>query len=109
MMVPTAPKLEPICASAPNKLALLRLCQHHDVALMENDTYSALVDDSVLREDPMQAIKSWDDSGHVVYCASLHICTRTAMQPMMQGRQLLWRRCCAPGAGCGSLNPRILS
>ena len=55
-----------------NKLALLRLCQHHDVALMENDTYSALVDDSVLREDPMQAIKSWDDSGHVVYCASLH-------------------------------------
>lgn len=55
-----------------NKLALLRLCQQHDVALVEDDTYSALVDDSVLREDPLRAIKSWDDSGHVVYCASLH-------------------------------------
>ncbi|MDR7375376.1 DNA-binding transcriptional MocR family regulator [Rhodoferax ferrireducens] len=55
-----------------HKQALLRLCQQHDVALIEDDTYSALVDDSVLREEPLRAIKSWDDSGHVVYCASLH-------------------------------------
>ena len=57
-----------------HKQALLRLCQQHDVALVEDDTYSALVDDSVLRDDPLRAIKSWDDSGHVVYCASLHKC-----------------------------------
>ena len=55
-----------------HKQALLRLCQQHDVALIEDDTYSALVDDSVLREEPLRAIKSWDDSGQVVYCASLH-------------------------------------
>jgi DNA-binding transcriptional MocR family regulator len=55
-----------------HKQALLRLCQQHDVALVEDDTYSALVDEAVLREDPLRAIKSWDDSGHVVYCASLH-------------------------------------
>ncbi|MET4576939.1 PLP-dependent aminotransferase family protein [Ottowia thiooxydans] len=55
-----------------HKQALLRLCQQQDVALIEDDTYSALVDDAVLREEPLRAIKSWDDSGHVLYCASLH-------------------------------------
>ena len=55
-----------------HKQALLRLCQQHDVALIEDDTYSALVDDAVLREEPLRAIKSWDDSGHVLHCASLH-------------------------------------
>lgn len=57
-----------------HKQALLRLCQQHNVALVEDDTYSALVDEAVLREEPLRAIKSWDDSGHVVYCASLHKC-----------------------------------
>ena len=57
-----------------HKQALLRLCQQHDVALIEDDTYSALVNESVLRDEPLRAIKSWDDSGHVVYCASLHKC-----------------------------------
>ena len=55
-----------------HKQALLRLCQQHDVALVEDDTYSSLVDDSVLRDEPLRAIKSWDDSGHVLHCASLH-------------------------------------
>ncbi len=55
-----------------HKQALLRLCQTQDVALIEDDTYSALVDDAVLHESPLRAIKSWDDSGHVIYCASLH-------------------------------------
>ena len=57
---------------AAHKQALLRLCQQQDVALIEDDTYGALVDDAVLREEPLRAIKSWDDSGHVVHCASLH-------------------------------------
>ena len=55
-----------------HKQALLRLCQQHDVALVEDDTYSSLVDDSVLRDEPLRAIKSWDDTGHVLHCASLH-------------------------------------
>ena len=55
-----------------HKQALLRLCQQHDVALVEDDTYSSLVDDAVFREEPLRAIKSWDDSGHVLHCASLH-------------------------------------
>lgn len=55
-----------------HKQALLRLCQQHDVALIEDDTYGSLVDEAVLREEPLRAIKSWDDSGHVVYCSSLH-------------------------------------
>ncbi|MDO8767874.1 MAG: PLP-dependent aminotransferase family protein [Burkholderiaceae bacterium] len=55
-----------------HKQALLRLCQQHDIALIEDDTYSALVDDNALREEPLRAIKSWDNSGHVVHCASLH-------------------------------------
>ena len=57
---------------AAHKQALLRLCQQQDVALIEDDTYGALVDDAVLREEPLRAIKSWDDSGHVMHCASLH-------------------------------------
>ena len=57
---------------ASHKQALLRLCQQHDVALIEDDTYGALVDESVLREEPLRSIKSWDETGHVVYCASLH-------------------------------------
>ncbi|WP_394791887.1 PLP-dependent aminotransferase family protein [Rhodoferax sp.] len=57
-----------------HKQALLRLCQQHDVALIEDDTYSSLVDEAVLREEPLRAIKSWDDSGHVVFCSSLHKC-----------------------------------
>ena len=42
------------------------------MALVEDDTYSSLVDDAVFREEPLRAIKSWDDSGHVLHCASLH-------------------------------------
>ena len=55
-----------------HKQALLRLCQAHDLALIEDDNYSALVDEDVLRAEPLRAIKSWDDSGHVIHCVSLH-------------------------------------
>lgn len=51
-----------------NKAALVELCHRHDVALVEDDTYSALGDDAA----PLRALKSWDEHGNVLYCASLH-------------------------------------
>ena len=57
-----------------HKQALLRLCQQHEVALVEDDTYGALVEEQVLRDEPLRAIKSWDDTGHVLHCASMHKC-----------------------------------
>jgi DNA-binding transcriptional MocR family regulator len=50
------------------KERLVKLCSTHHIALIEDDTYSALTDD----EAPMQALKSWDKEGNVIYCASLH-------------------------------------
>jgi DNA-binding transcriptional MocR family regulator len=51
-----------------HKQQLLRLCESRDIALIEDDTYTALVDGDV----PPRAIKSWDHSGQVIHCASLH-------------------------------------
>jgi len=38
------------------------------MALIEDDTYSALIDDG----QPRRALKSWDRDGSVIHCASLH-------------------------------------
>ncbi|WP_345532834.1 PLP-dependent aminotransferase family protein [Viridibacterium curvum] len=51
-----------------NKAALAALCAQHDVALIEDDTYAALGDDAT----PLRALKSWDDHGAIIHCASLH-------------------------------------
>lgn len=51
-----------------NKQRLLRFCDARGIALIEDDTYSALVDSPA----PLRAIKSWDRSGQVIHCASLH-------------------------------------
>jgi DNA-binding transcriptional MocR family regulator len=51
-----------------HKLFLVELCRQHGVALIEDDTYSALVDDGV----PRRALKAWDRDGGVIHCASLH-------------------------------------
>jgi len=51
-----------------NKQRLVQLCENHGVALIEDDTYSELVE----HESPLKALKSWDRSGNVIYCASLH-------------------------------------
>jgi DNA-binding transcriptional MocR family regulator len=51
-----------------NKQGLLRLCEERGIALIEDDTYSALVDSGT----SLPAIKSWDTSGQVIHCASLH-------------------------------------
>ncbi|MDP9877231.1 DNA-binding transcriptional MocR family regulator [Variovorax boronicumulans] len=51
-----------------HKQRLVQLCESHGIALVEDDTYSDLVETEV----PPRAIKSWDRTGNVVYCASLH-------------------------------------
>ena len=56
------------CMPDEHKERLVRLCEARDIALIEDDTYTALVDS----ETPLRAIKSWDRSGRVIHCASLH-------------------------------------
>jgi len=51
-----------------HKQRLVALCEQHGVALIEDDTYSELLD----CDKPARAIKSWDRSGNVIHCASLH-------------------------------------
>ncbi|KRB79080.1 aminotransferase-like domain-containing protein [Noviherbaspirillum sp. Root189] len=51
-----------------NKQRLVQLCERNGVALIEDDTYTALVESEVLPN----ALKAWDRSGNVIYCASLH-------------------------------------
>jgi len=50
------------------KARLAMLCERHQVALIEDDTYGMLSDDN----QPPPAIKSWDRTGNVIYCASMH-------------------------------------
>lgn len=57
---------------AAHKQQLLRLCQHHDIALIEDDSYSELANRSDAQVASIRAIKSWDTGGQVIYCASLH-------------------------------------
>jgi len=51
-----------------HKERLVALCASHQVALIEDDTYSALAHDAGQR----RALKSWDQSGGVIHCASMH-------------------------------------
>jgi DNA-binding transcriptional MocR family regulator len=51
-----------------HKARLAQLCERHAIPLIEDDTYSELVDAPL----PPRALKSWDTSGNVIYCASLH-------------------------------------
>lgn len=50
------------------KAALARWCELRGIPLIEDDTYSDLVDG----DGTLTAIKSWDASGNVIHCASLH-------------------------------------
>jgi DNA-binding transcriptional MocR family regulator len=49
------------------KARLVDLCKQHDMPLIEDDTYAALGAD----DTPLKALKSWDQSGGVIHCASL--------------------------------------
>ena len=51
-----------------HKERLVTLCESQGIALIEDDTYSDLLD----VDNPLRAIKSWDRSGNVIHCASLH-------------------------------------
>ncbi len=51
-----------------HKERLVRLCEQHDLALIEDDIYGDLGP-----ADPVaRAAKAWDRSGHVIYCSSLN-------------------------------------
>lgn len=50
-----------------HKQRLVQLCERHEVAVIEDDTYSALTADGV----PLKAVKAWDRTGNVIHCASL--------------------------------------
>jgi DNA-binding transcriptional MocR family regulator len=51
-----------------NKQRLAELCEQRGIVLIEDDTYSELVD----ADTPPDALKAWDRSGNVIHCASLH-------------------------------------
>jgi DNA-binding transcriptional MocR family regulator len=50
------------------KARLVALCERQQVPLIEDDTYGALTDD----DTPLPAAKSWDATGNVIYCSSMH-------------------------------------
>jgi DNA-binding transcriptional MocR family regulator len=51
-----------------HKIRLVQLCERSGIPLIEDDTYSELADG----DTPLTAIKAWDKTGNVIYCASLH-------------------------------------
>jgi DNA-binding transcriptional MocR family regulator len=51
-----------------DKERLVRLCERHDIALIEDDTYA----DMLAPGTQARAAKSWCRSGHVIYCQSLN-------------------------------------
>jgi len=50
------------------KARLVALCERQQVPLIEDDTYGALTDE----DTPLAAAKSWDATGNVIYCSSMH-------------------------------------
>ncbi len=55
-----------------HKQRLVQLCDAGAIALIEDDTYSELVSERMRGDAPLRAMKSWDTTGNVIYCASLH-------------------------------------
>ncbi len=51
-----------------NKERLVRLCEAHDIALIEDDCYADMGSPGM----PFRAAKSWCRSGNVIYCHSLN-------------------------------------
>ncbi len=50
-----------------HKARLVALCEGAGIPLIEDDTYGALADG----DTQLQAAKAWDQTGNVIYCASL--------------------------------------
>nr|WP_255364950.1 PLP-dependent aminotransferase family protein [Collimonas sp. OK242] len=51
-----------------HKVRLVALCEQHGMALIEDDSYGDLVPEGT----SSTALKAWDRSGNVIYCASLN-------------------------------------
>lgn len=51
-----------------HKARLVELCERHGIPIIEDDTYGELCKGDA----PPRALKAWDRSGNVIYCASLH-------------------------------------
>ena len=51
-----------------HKMRLVQFCEGNGIPLIEDDTYSELINS----ETPLTALKAWDRTGNVIYCASLH-------------------------------------
>lgn len=51
-----------------HKERLVQLCETQGIALIEDDTYTELLD----TDRTPRAIKSWDRTGNVMHCASMH-------------------------------------
>lgn len=60
----------PLGANMPDahKERLVALCEQQHIALIEDDTYGELTDGP----RPSRALQSWDKSGNVIHCSSLH-------------------------------------
>lgn len=60
----------PLGATMPatHRERLVRWCKAQQIALVEDDTFGPLYDGDA----PLPAAKSWDTTGNVIYCASLH-------------------------------------
>lgn len=51
-----------------HKIRLVNWCETNNIALIEDDTYALLADN----DSTMPSLKSWDQTGNVIHCASLH-------------------------------------
>jgi DNA-binding transcriptional MocR family regulator len=51
-----------------NKERLVALCREHNLAIIEDDSYGLFVESA----QPLRPVKAWDDSGLVIYCASMN-------------------------------------
>lgn len=50
----------------------MQLCLASTITLIEDDIYSELVNEGQRGDTPLRAMKSWDTTGNVIHCASLH-------------------------------------
>lgn len=55
-----------------HKARLVQLCEAHQVPVIEDDTYTELATERVRGDAALRALKSWDTTGNVIYCASFH-------------------------------------
>jgi DNA-binding transcriptional MocR family regulator len=55
-----------------HKERLVAFCEAAGIAVIEDDTYSALANRNTAGDSAPKALKHWDKTGNVIHCASLH-------------------------------------